>query len=137
MAYDHDVAIGKPLHYTAILIQQVCSFLVSVAWAGALVHARIQILFTVWLPFYGPTVIDHFMCDLFPLLKLVCMDTVTHGPFELLPFDGRYVVILYSQKNYSLEGRHKALSTHVSHHVNLILCALHISVSMPHDRLSQ
>uniref|UniRef100_A0A8C6DRF9 G-protein coupled receptors family 1 profile domain-containing protein n=1 Tax=Moschus moschiferus TaxID=68415 RepID=A0A8C6DRF9_MOSMO len=132
MAVDCYVAICKTLHYTTIMSHRVCGVLVAVAWVESTVHSSAQIFLALSLPFCGPNVIDHYFCDLQPLLKLACTDTYATNlllvsnsgaictvSFVMLMFS--YTVILHSLRNHSTEGRKKALSTCVSHIIVVIL----------------
>ncbi|XP_049635792.1 olfactory receptor 4C16-like [Suncus etruscus] len=132
MALDRYVAICKPLHYMTIMNRRVCNTLVAVAWVGSCVHSLAQIFLALSLPFCGPNVIDHYVCDLQPLLNLACADTymvnvllvsnsgaICTVSFVMLMFS--YVVILHSLRNHSAEGRKKALSTCISHIIVVVL----------------
>ncbi|XP_020043420.1 olfactory receptor 4A16-like [Castor canadensis] len=132
MAYDRYVAICKPLHYLTIMNRQISILLLVVAWVGGFAHSVVQLVFVYNLPFCGPNVIDHFICDMYPLLKLSCTDTyfigisvVANGGaicmvvFILLLIS--YGIILNSLKTQSQEGRFKALSTCSSHITVVVL----------------
>nr|XP_023397626.1 olfactory receptor 4C16-like [Loxodonta africana] len=132
MAVDSYLAICKPLHYMSLMSWRVCSVLEAIAWVGACVHSSVQIFLTLSLPFCGHNVIDHYFCDLQPLLKLACTDTyvislllvsnsgaICTVSFVILMFS--YIVILYSLRNHSAEGRKKALCTCISHIIVVVL----------------
>ncbi|NWH57593.1 OR4S2 protein, partial [Geococcyx californianus] len=131
MAYDRYVAICRPLHYTALMTRRVCGQMVIGSWVGGFVHSMVQTLLTTRLPFCGPNKIDHYFCDVHPLLQLACTDTYAVGIivaaggmialscFFLLVIS--YIVILVSLKRQTHEGRQKALSTCGSHITVVIL----------------
>ena len=101
----------------------VCARLVLGTYCGGCVNSIIQTSFTFSLPFCSSNHIDHFFCDVPPLLKLACADTTIN---ELVMFGlcgviivGTILVILISYgyitvtilKMRSGGGRHKLFST--------------------------
>ncbi|KAM6238745.1 olfactory receptor 4S2-like [Porphyrio hochstetteri] len=132
MAYDRYTAICRPLHYTTLMTRRVCSQMVIGSWVGGFVHSTVQTLLTSCLPFCGPNKIDHYFCDVHPLLQLACIDTYTVGIivvansgmialscFLILVIS--YIMILVSLRSQMSGGRHKALSTCGSHITVVIL----------------
>ncbi|XP_014380343.1 olfactory receptor 4S2-like [Alligator sinensis] len=126
MAYDRYIAICKPLHYTTIMTRRVCGWLVIASSVGSFLHSIVQTLLTSQLSFCGPNEIDHFGCDVYPLMQLACSDTyivsimviANSGMMSLICFVVlmvSYLVILISLRTHSSEGRRKALSTCTSH----------------------
>lgn len=126
MAYDRYAAICRPLHYMVIMSRPVCYIIVMASIIGAFIHSILHVLIIVELPFCGPNRIDHYFCDVFPLLKLACMDTsllviviiTTTGVMSILTFVAlviSYLIILSTLRTRSSQGRRKALSTCGSH----------------------
>ncbi|XP_006106683.1 olfactory receptor 1A1-like [Myotis lucifugus] len=74
MAYDHAVAIRRPLHYTTIMSPRTCILLVVGSWVVGNTNALPHTLLTARLSFCGNQEVANFYCDIVPLLKLSCSD---------------------------------------------------------------
>ncbi|XP_047679607.1 olfactory receptor 4P4-like [Prionailurus viverrinus] len=132
MAFDRYVAIVKPLHYTVLMNRQRCNMLIFTAWAVGFWHSIALLLMVLSLPFCGPNQIDHYVCDVKPLLKLVCRDirvvsilaianSGMVAVFIFLVLVSSYILILYNLRTRSSAGRRKALSTCSSHVMVVVL----------------
>ncbi|XP_049639520.1 olfactory receptor 6C74-like [Suncus etruscus] len=75
MSYDRYVAICKPLHYTTIMNDKVCIRLVLSSWIAGFVIIFPGLIIGLGLEFCDSNIIDHFYCDVAPLLHISCTDT--------------------------------------------------------------
>ena len=83
MAYDRFLAICRPLTYSTRMSPMVQMILVAVSWACAFSNALTHTVAISTLNFCGPSVINHFYCDLPQLFQLSCSSTQLN---ELLLF---------------------------------------------------
>ena len=75
MSQDRYVAICKPLHYTSIMSSTICHHLVLSSWATGFLVIFPPLILDLHLDFCDSNVIDHFICDISPILQLSCSDT--------------------------------------------------------------
>lgn len=66
---------AKPLHYTTIVSEEVCTILVLCSWLIGLIVILPPLSLGVQLDFCNSNLIDHFGCDASPLLRL-CAQTL-------------------------------------------------------------
>ncbi|XP_069083466.1 olfactory receptor 5AP2-like [Pleurodeles waltl] len=72
MAFDRHTAICHPLRYMVIMNRRTCLQLVATSYIGGLVTSAINAGCVFRLSFCGPNMIQHFFCDVVPLLRLSC-----------------------------------------------------------------
>ncbi|XP_073537761.1 olfactory receptor 5AR1-like [Phyllobates terribilis] len=133
MAFDRYIAICKPFLYMQVMNKRACFWLSVIAWILGFMAALPVTILSSALTFCASNVINHFFCDVTPLLKLSCDDIAA---IEMTMFT-EGVVLLFScffltvmsyvyiisaiLKIQSTEGRHKAFSTCASHLTVVIL----------------
>ncbi|KAF1664852.1 Olfactory receptor 10C1, partial [Aptenodytes patagonicus] len=127
MAYDRYRAICNPVDYMVIMNKKECMQLAASSWICGNLVALGHTTFIFSLPFCGSNVINHFFCEIQPVLMLVCVDTywselqiilaaafVIMMPF-LLTLVSYGLIISSILKIGSAKERYKAFSTCFSH----------------------
>ncbi|XP_002723476.1 olfactory receptor 9S13-like [Oryctolagus cuniculus] len=127
MAYDRFMAICSPLRYPVTMSPSACARLVLGTYGGGCLNSLVETSLTFQLPFCGSTRIDHFFCDVPPLLQLACADTALNqlimfaicgfilaGAMLAILISYGYIVVTILRMR-SGSGRHKVFSTCGSH----------------------
>ncbi|XP_031200032.1 olfactory receptor 150 [Mastomys coucha] len=127
MAYDRYVAICNPLLYNVTMSYQICSWMVGGVYGMGFIGAAVHTLCMLRVVFCKANVINHYFCDLFPLMELACSSTYVNevvllclSAFNIfiptLTILGSYIFIITTILHIkSTEGRFKAFSTCSSH----------------------
>ncbi|XP_008852423.1 olfactory receptor 10AG1-like [Nannospalax galili] len=133
MSYDRYVAICNPLLYPVVMNPTKCTHLVTGSWLGG-IPVQIGQTFQIFsLDFCNSNRIDHFFCDVPPILNLACGDTSVHelSVYVIVMVVGAvpFVLVLTSYSRIiativrlpTAKGRGKAFSTCSSHLLVVIL----------------
>ncbi|XP_025032747.1 olfactory receptor 13G1-like [Python bivittatus] len=127
MAFDRYAAICHPLHYTVIMRKEVCVAIATTVWIAGMINSAVHAGLMLPLSFCDSNVINHFFCDIPPVLDLACSDTsrnhfttmiadVVYGMGSCVLTLASYFFILRTIiRIRSAEGKKKAFSTCSSH----------------------
>ncbi|NXE56770.1 OR6Y1 protein, partial [Casuarius casuarius] len=133
MAYDRFLAICSPLRYPLIMNHRFCVQLTAACWMCGLITSSIKLSFIGQLWFCNVDKINHYFCDISPLLNISCSDS---SLAELVDFIlalmvimvplctvvTSYICIMFTVlKIPSSQGRQKAFSTCSSHLTVVVL----------------
>ncbi|XP_040275636.1 olfactory receptor 8D1-like [Bufo bufo] len=133
MAYDRYVAICHPLRYHAIMDKKVCLELATTSWIFGILYSLIHTGNTFRLNFCKSIQIDHFFCDIPPLLKISCSSTilteiivyVVGGLLVLICFPLIIISYVFIVKTVfkisTAKARTKTCSTCISHFLSVSL----------------
>ncbi|XP_069800195.1 olfactory receptor 5B12-like [Dendropsophus ebraccatus] len=151
MGYDRYVAICWPLSYTIIMNYKICLLLASFCWIFGFTQHISFMWFLFRISCFSSNIIDHFCCDLVPLVEIACSDITmlvtlanTQGlmVFIIIPFIltlTSYIFIIRTIiKIRSSSGRRKAFYTCSSHLTVIVLLytTLGFQYLIPNDILS-
>uniref|UniRef100_G3UEX4 G-protein coupled receptors family 1 profile domain-containing protein n=2 Tax=Loxodonta africana TaxID=9785 RepID=G3UEX4_LOXAF len=127
MAIDRLVAISNPFHYDVVMNPQRCVLMLLGSCTISHLHSLFWVLFLSHLSFCASHVIQHFFCDIQPVLKLSCTDTsssqivvmtetlaVVATPFLCILLSYMQIIITVLRIP-STAGKWKAFSTCGSH----------------------
>ncbi|XP_062974434.1 olfactory receptor 5D18-like [Elgaria multicarinata webbii] len=133
MAYDRYMAICNPLLYTVVMSRKLCIQLVAGSYMWGIVCALVHTVSAFRVIFCGPNSINHFFCDVLPVLALSCSDTRINKMllfiFATFVETSTIIIILISYvliiicvaRIQSSKGKCKAFSTCVSHFTSIII----------------
>nr|XP_012807155.1 olfactory receptor 145-like isoform X2 [Jaculus jaculus] len=127
MAYDRYVAICNPLLYNTAMSPKVCSCLMLGSYLTGIFDAIIHTGCILRLTFCDANTINHYFCDLLPLMKLSCTNTYVNET-EIFVVGGKDIivptVIIFTSYGFilssilqirSTKGRSKTFNTCSSH----------------------
>ncbi|XP_055984024.1 putative olfactory receptor 2I1 [Sorex fumeus] len=128
MALDRAAAVCRPLRYAGLASPHLCRALAAAAWLGGLTNSAAQTALLATRPLCTPYQLDHFICELPALLKLVCgygRDTIERQMFAarvvILLVPSSVILASYGAVGRAIwgmrtsGGRRKALGTCGSH----------------------
>ncbi|XP_075045744.1 olfactory receptor 5V1-like [Mixophyes fleayi] len=127
MAYDRYNAICHPLLYGIIMKKSICIWLIAVSWISGAVNSLIHTVLTFMLSFCGANKINHFFCDIPPVMQLACTATRINEIVLLVACGcvivSSFILTIISYTHIistilnikSTSGRNKAFSTCSSH----------------------